>query len=227
MKNVAPKLSPAVHCEGCILSGFDHGPITWKFTGLPRQDAASIRSGTSGACAYEPVHAARASKLTNGIQCGSAGAKRVMSRPAAVNNAVQSAGRCGTGVSSTCGGTALNSISRPCAIQIQTDHSRRESAADCWGKPRKLRVDGSSIWGRLEVLRALAIPEIDQGRLPFRQLRLISGGLLLLLRVALVLCGVKKTVRAVDGRLRCIRDSGSRPAPSAPEPPAASGTESS
>ena len=92
-KNVGPKLSPQSTAAGCILSGFDHGPITWKFTGLPRQDAASIRNGTSGACAYEPVHAARASKLTKGIQCGSAGVKRVMSRPAAVNSAVQSAGR--------------------------------------------------------------------------------------------------------------------------------------
>jgi hypothetical protein len=119
MKNGGEAIPRCPCCRGCILSGFDHGPITWKFTGLPRQDAASIRNGTSGACAYDPVHAARASKLTNGIQCGSAGAKRVMSRPAAVNNAVQSAGRGGTGASSTCGGTALNSIRRPCGSRFK------------------------------------------------------------------------------------------------------------
>src|SRR5580704_17772208 len=99
MKNI-PTTFPVSPDGGAILSGFDQGPITWKYTGLPRQDAASIRSGAAGACPYDPVHAARASKLTKGIHCGSAGTKRLMSTPAAANNAVQSAGCCGTDESS-------------------------------------------------------------------------------------------------------------------------------
>ena len=105
--------------------------MTWKFTGRPRQDAASIRNGTSGACAYEPVHAARESKLTKGIQCGSAGVKRVMSRPAAVNNAVQSAGRCGTGVLFHLRRHRAELDQPAPRIQIQVRPFQSESAADC------------------------------------------------------------------------------------------------
>ncbi len=92
--------------EKCIRSGLDQGPINRKNTGLPRQDAASMRTGTCGAVAYDPVHAARASKGASEIHCGSAGVKRFMSRAAAVNRGFQSNGAVAAKFSSICEGTA-------------------------------------------------------------------------------------------------------------------------
>src|SRR5579862_8391216 len=97
---------------GCILVGLVQGAIIWKLTGRPRQDAASMRRGTS-VSGYTPVQAARASKLTKGSHSGSTGVKRLKSKPAAVKNAAQFGGGEAAGAS-TWAGTAANSIKRPC-----------------------------------------------------------------------------------------------------------------
>ena len=139
---------------GCILGGFDQGATIWKPTGLPRQDAASMRRGRS-VSGYTPVHAARASKLTKGSHSGSTGVNRAMSRPAAVN----SAGPIGSVRSRRRlldlrrnGGQFYQTALR---IQDQSDHSRSN---------RRRIVEGNRIVRScdLQVLRALAIPEANQ-----------------------------------------------------------------
>src|ERR1043166_127594 len=57
---------------GPMPDGGVHGSAIRKLTGFPRQVAASIRIGTSGASGQTPFHAARASKAIGGIHSAAA-----------------------------------------------------------------------------------------------------------------------------------------------------------
>ena len=141
------------------------------------------------------------SKLTKGIHCGSAGAKR--------RHVQAGGGQQGGPIRGVLRNRCFFDLRRHGAeldqpalrIQTQANHSNMDRRRVGWGSNGNGEVDEVVHRRSLEILRALAIPEIDQGRLAFRQLRPIGGGLLLLLRVELVVRGVTKTVGAIGGRL--------------------------
>src|ERR1700722_14173766 len=95
-------------------SGVVHGEIRLKYTGFPRYEAASTRSGNSGCPGQIPSHAARASVTARGVHCGGADLNWVASSPAAANRLPQFGGGAASVEVSSCGGTA-SSLSRcPC-----------------------------------------------------------------------------------------------------------------
>ena len=94
--------------------------------GRPRHEAASMLIDADGACAHVPVHAARESKVTGGIQLGSMGPNRAGSTPATANRRFQStawAAPCHT----VCSWHDLE-VSKPAKIERQEDiprHTKR------------------------------------------------------------------------------------------------------
>src|SRR5687768_16231898 len=60
-KRAAILLGGLSFADGAMRSAGVQGPITSKYTGLPRYAAASIRTGVPGAEGNDPCHAARVS----------------------------------------------------------------------------------------------------------------------------------------------------------------------